>query len=101
MTPLLQDSLAWCQAPLASVPVEVEGATVDWVSLLMILTDDRDDEKNDHDDDQVSMVQHMDTMAAQSSTTFTSPHSSNIWDKGRLWNMLDKNILKLWNLENL
>ena len=37
MTPLLQDSLAWCQAPLASVPVEVEGATVDWVSLLMIL----------------------------------------------------------------
>ena len=37
MTPLLQDSSAWCQAPLASVPVEVEGATVDWVSLLMIL----------------------------------------------------------------
>ena len=83
MTPLLQDSSAWCQAPLASVPVEVEGATVDWVSLLIIwmmgiMTYDN----------QVSVVQHMDTMAAQTSTTFTSPHSSNIWDKGRLWNML-------------
>ena len=61
------------------------------------LADDGDD--NDYDNDQVSVVQHMDTMAAQTSTTFTSPHSSNIWDKGQLWNMLDlKNFktLELW-----
>ena len=37
----------------------------------------------------MSVVQHMDTMAAQTSTTFTSPHSSNIWDKEQLLNMLD------------
>ena len=54
------------------------------------LADDTDDgDDNDYDNDQVSVVQHMDTMAAQTSTTFTSPHSSNIWDKGQLWNMLD------------
>ena len=53
-----QSQAQWCHAALASAPVRLEGATMDWVSV----------------------TQHMASMLA-SDPQYISPHSLVIWDK--------------------